>query len=212
MGIYVFETKALLRALVEDASCPASSHDFGRDVIPRLIPNARVVAYDFLDLNGKSARYWRDDGTIDAYYEANLDLISVTPEFNLYDQRWPIRTRLVQQPPAKFVFAQEGRRMGVAIDSIVSPGCIISGGRVVRSILSPGVRINSYCEIESSILMPNVQVGRYSRVRKAIIDTGVVLPESSTVGFDREQDLASGYTVTESGIVVVPAPQEGFPD
>jgi glucose-1-phosphate adenylyltransferase len=212
MGIYVFETKALLRALMEDASCSSSSHDFGRDVIPRLIPNARVVAYDFLDLNDKSARYWRDVGTIDAYYEANLDLVSVTPEFNLYDQRWPIRTRMVQQPPAKFVFAQEGRRMGVAIDSIVSPGCIVSGGRVVRSILSPGVRVNSYCEIESSIVMPNVQVGRYSRVRRAIIDTGVVLPESSTVGYDREQDLANGYTVTDSGIVVVPAPQEDFPD
>jgi len=204
MGIYLFNTEVLLRLLREDAQNPASSHDFGRDVIPAALEKARVVAYDFRDINGKQARYWRDVGTIDALYEANMDLVAVTPEFNLYDRNWPIRTRMVQAPPAKFVFAQEGRRMGVAVDSIVAAGCIVSGGRVVRSVLSTGVRVNSYCEVEYSILMPNVKIGRNSRIRRAIIDTGVEIPESSAIGYDVEEDRARGYTVTESGIVVVP--------
>jgi glucose-1-phosphate adenylyltransferase len=205
MGIYVFRTAALLRALREDSENPASSHDFGKDVIPKLLRFARVVAYNFVDINAKEALYWRDVGTIDAYYEANMDLVSVLPEFNLYDERWPVRTRAAQQPPAKFVFAQEGRRMGVAIDSIVCAGCIISGGRVVRSVLSPGVRVNSYCEVEYSILMPNVEIGRYSRLRRAIIGDSVKIPESSAIGFDHDADRAAGYTVTESGIVVAPS-------
>jgi glucose-1-phosphate adenylyltransferase len=203
MGVYAFNTSALIEALNDDAKDQDSTHDFGRDVIPRSIQKARVIAYDFRDLNDKSAAYWRDVGTIEAYYEANMDLVAVTPEFNLYDQNWPIRTRLEQQPPAKFVFAQEGRRMGVAVDSIVSAGCIVSGGRVIRSVLSPGVRINSYCEVESSILMHNVEIGRYSRVRNAIIDVGVKIPEGSTIGFDAEEDRQKGYHVTDSGIVVV---------
>jgi glucose-1-phosphate adenylyltransferase len=203
MGIYIFEREVLHEALVEDAANPDSSHDFGKDVLPHCIGRHRVVAYDFRDINGKSARYWRDVGTLDAYYDANMDLVSVTPEFNLYDERWPIRTRLVQQPPAKFVFAQEGRRMGVAIDSIVSHGCIISGGRVSHSVLSPGVRVNSYCEVEASILLSNAQVGRYSRIRRAIIDSNMNIPESAVIGFDREEDRRNGYHVTESGIVVV---------
>jgi glucose-1-phosphate adenylyltransferase len=134
-----------------------------------------------------------------------MDLVAVTPEFNLYDSRWPVRTRVVQQPPAKFVFAQEGRRMGIALDSIVCAGCIISGGRVFRSVLSTGVRVNSFSEVEYSILMPNVEIGRYSRVKNAILDTGVTVPENSTIGYDLGADLAKGYTVTESGIVVVPS-------
>jgi len=203
MGIYVFNTDLLLRALHEDAQDPNSSHDFGRDVIPRNLQNARVVAYDFRDINAKQNRYWRDVGTLDAYYEANMDLVAVVPEFNLYDQRWPIRTRVTQQPPAKFVFAQEGRRMGVAVDSIVSAGCIISGGRVLHSILSPGVRVNSYCEVEYSILMPGVEIGRNSRIRRAIVNTGVKIPDSSVIGFDAEADKAKGYTLTECGITVV---------
>jgi len=210
MGIYVFKTDALLRALREDSEDAGSSHDFGKDVIPKLLGSARVVAYNFVDMNAKDALYWRDVGTIDAYYEANMDLVSVLPEFNLYDQRWPVRTRAAQQPPAKFVFAQEGRRMGVALDSIVCAGCIISGGRVVRSVLSPGVRVNSYCEVEYSILMPQVEIGRYSRVRRAIIGDSVRIPESSSIGFDPDEDRAAGYTVTESGIVVAPS-QEYYP-
>ncbi len=210
MGVYVFNTETALRALVEDAEDPNSSHDFGHDIIPRWIHKARVIAYDFADLNDKTVKYWRDVGTLDAYYEANMDLVSVIPEFNLYDKRWPIRTHLAQQPPAKFVFAQEGRRMGIAIDSIVSAGCIVSGGRVVRSILSPGVRINSYCEVESSIVMHNAEVGRYSRVRRAIIGQNVRIPESSVIGYDIEADRAKGYTVTDSGIVVVCNNEEIF--
>jgi glucose-1-phosphate adenylyltransferase len=130
---------------------------------------------------------------------------------NLYDSRWPIRTRVLQQPPAKFVFAQEGRRMGVAIDSIVSAGCIISGGRVLHSVLSPGVRVNSYCEVEYSILMPNVEIGRFSRIRRAIIDTNVKVPESSVIGFDAEDDRRKGYHITESGIVVVSGAEAAAP-
>jgi glucose-1-phosphate adenylyltransferase len=210
MGIYIFKTKALLRALREDSEDANSSHDFGKDVIPKLLGDARVVAYNFVDMNGKEALYWRDVGTIDAYYEANMDLVSVLPEFNLYDQRWPVRTGVAQHPPAKFVFAQEGRRMGVALDSIVCAGCIISGGRVTRSVLSPGVRVNSYCEVEYSILMPKVEIGRYSRVRRAIIGDSVKIPESSSIGFDADADRAAGYTVTESGIVVAPS-QEYYP-
>jgi glucose-1-phosphate adenylyltransferase len=132
-----------------------------------------------------------------------MDLVNVIPEFNLYDLRWPIRTNVTQQPPAKFVFAQEGRRMGVAIDSIVSAGSIVSGGRVLHSVLSPGVRVNSYCEVEYSILMPGVDIGRYSRIRRAIINTGVKIPESSVIGFDLDEDRARGHSVTDGGIVVV---------
>jgi glucose-1-phosphate adenylyltransferase len=205
MGIYLFHTDVLLDLLHQDADDPDSSHDFGKDVIPRSLNRYRAVAYDFRDLNGKAARYWRDVGTLDAYYTANMDLVDVTPEFNLYDQRWPIRSHPLQQPPAKFVFAQEGRRMGIAIDSIVSAGCVISGGRVTRCVLSPGVRVNSYCEVEYSILLPHVKVGRHCRIRRAIIDRGVSLPENTVIGYDREDDEARGFTLTESGIVVVPA-------
>jgi glucose-1-phosphate adenylyltransferase len=203
MGIYIFNTDVLLRALHEDAQDAHSAHDFGKDLLPRCLKSSRVVAYDFRDLNAKQTRYWRDVGTLDAYYEANMDLVDVVPEFNLYDQSWPIRTRVTQQPPAKFVFAQEGRRMGVAVDSIVSAGSIVSGGRVFHSILSPGVRVNSYCEVESSILMPGVTIGRNSRIRHAIINTGVQVADSSVIGFDPDRDRAAGYTVTEAGITVV---------
>jgi glucose-1-phosphate adenylyltransferase len=184
--------------LQDDAQNPDSAHDFGKDVLPAVLDKLRVVAYDFRDMNDKQARYWRDVGTIDSFYDANMDLASVTPEFNLYDRRWPIRTRVVQAPPAKFVFAQEGRRMGVAVDSIVSAGCIVSGGRVLHSVLSTGVRVNSYCEIEYSILMPNVEIGRNSRIRRAIIAPDVHIPESSVIGYDLEADRAAGYTVTDS--------------
>ncbi|MCC6344748.1 MAG: glucose-1-phosphate adenylyltransferase [Bryobacterales bacterium] len=203
MGIYLFRTEVLLEALRRDAEDPQSAHDFGKNILPRLIDTHQVVAYDFRDLNDKRIRYWRDVGTLDAYYEANMDLVAVTPEFNLYDTRWPVRTRLLQAPPAKFVFAQEGRRVGVAIDSIVSPGCIVSGGRVVHSVLSPGVRVNSFCDVEESILLHNVRVGRYCRIRKAIIDSGVRIPEGTQIGIDPEEDRARGYTISEGGVIVV---------
>jgi len=203
MGIYVFQSDVLLRALHEDAQNPDSAHDFGKDLIPCNLGRTRVIAYDFQDLNKKQVRYWRDVGTLDAYYEANMDLVDVVPEFNLYDRRWPIRTKVTQEPPAKFVFAQEGRRMGVAVDSVVSAGCIVSGGRVMHSVLSPGVRVNSYCEVEYSILRPEAEIGRYSRIRRAIVNTGVKVPESSIIGYDAEADRAKGYHITETGIVVV---------
>jgi glucose-1-phosphate adenylyltransferase len=206
MGIYVFSTKVLIDELLADAEDPDSSHDFGRDILPKCLERRRVVAYDFNDINAKAARYWRDVGTLDAYYEANMDLIAVSPEFNLYDTRWPIRMRAIQAPPAKFVFAVEGQRMGVASDSIVSPGCIVSGGRVNRSVLGPFVRVNSYSEIDDSIIMPRARIGRYSRVRRAILDEDVVLPENSRVGFNADEDRALGRVVTESGITVVASP------
>lgn len=208
MGIYVFSTPALKRILLSDAQDVNSSHDFGKDILPNEIARGQVFAYEFRDLNDKTRPYWRDIGTLDAYYETNMDLVQVVPEFNLYDENWPIRTRLFQQPPAKFVFAESEKRMGVGLDSIISAGCIVSGGRVTHSVLSPGVRVDSYCEIDRSILMTGVRVGRHSRIRRAIIPPFVCVPERSVIGFDVGTDRANGYTVTEAGVVVVP-PLEG---
>lgn len=202
MGIYVFNKRLLSSILEQDAQNPSSSHDFGKDILPRIIGEYKVMAYHFLDENKKASQYWMDVGTIDSFYSANMDLIAVDPQFNLYDKDWPIRTYQRQYPPAKFVFAQEGRRMGIAVDSIVSNGCIISGGRVVNSVLSPDVRVNSYCEIDHSILLSHVNIGRYSRIRNAIIDRGVVLPENTMIGFDAEEDRKR-YVVTPHGVVVV---------
>jgi glucose-1-phosphate adenylyltransferase len=210
MGVYVFNTQALVQMLRRDADDLESSHDFGKNIIPRAIHESKVYSFNFVDENQKEALYWRDVGTLDSYYEANMDLVSVSPVFNFYDQHWPIRTRQEQYPPAKFVFAQEGRRMGVALDSIVSPGCIVSGGRVTNSVLSPAVRINSYSEVDSSIVCWNVVVGRSSRIRRAIIDRDVVIPENTEIGYDRELDLSRGYIITEEGITVVPSPLPRF--
>ncbi|MEN6603936.1 MAG: glucose-1-phosphate adenylyltransferase [Bryobacteraceae bacterium] len=204
MGVYLFSTDVLLEALREDAGDSTSSHDFGRDILPNLMGRRRVVAYDFVDENRKDVRYWRDVGTLDAYYEANMDLVAVTPVFNLYDPDWPIRTAMPKYPPAKFVFAEEGRRMGVALDSLVSHGCIISGGRCVLSVLSPGVRINSHCVVENSVVFSNVVIGRHSRIRRAIIEDNVRLPEFTEIGFDLDADARAGCFVTDSGLVVVP--------
>jgi glucose-1-phosphate adenylyltransferase len=209
MGIYLFSTGVLLEALHEDALDAASSHDFGRDILPRLISQKCVVAYDFIDENKKEVRYWRDVGTLDAYYDANMDLIAVSPIFNLYDRNWPLRSASTRYPPAKFVFADEGWRMGIALDSLVSHGCIVSGGRVTRSILSPGVRINSHCTIEDSILFADVQIGCYGRIRRAIIDENLLLPENTVLGFDPIADKNAGHFITDSGVVVVHAQSPG---
>jgi glucose-1-phosphate adenylyltransferase len=209
MGIYCFNRDLLIETLLADADDPASQHDFGKNVIPKLIEKDCVYSFNFIDENKKEASYWRDIGTTEAYYEANMDLVSVSPIFNLYDSVWPIRGYQRQYPPAKFVFAQEGRRMGIAVDSIVSMGSIISGGRVTGSVVSPDVRVNSYTEIESSILFSHVNIGRYSRIRRAIIDRHMDIPERTEIGYDLEEDRKK-YHVTETGIVVVVPEQRLF--
>jgi glucose-1-phosphate adenylyltransferase len=208
MGIYIFDMESLVPALEEDAALD-TSHDFGKDIIPALLPTNNVYAYRFYDENKKASKYWRDIGTIDAYFEANMDLCHVNPEFNLYDPEWPLRTYQVQAPPAKFVFADEGRRCGQALDSIISAGCIVSGSRIVGSVLCPNVRVHSFCDIEQSILMPGVRVGRHARVRRAIIDRDVFIPRGATIGFNDTEDRRR-HTVTESGIVVVTTHDEPY--
>src|SRR5579863_3833776 len=172
MGVYIFNTQLLIPILLADSEDPKSTHDFGKDILPRIISKHRVFAYNFVDENAENPKdtlYWRDVGTLDAYFEANLDLVSVSPVFNLYDKNWPLRTWQQQYPPAKFVFA-DPERMGVALDSIIAGGSIISGGRVQRSVVGYDVRVNSYCEISDSIIYNHVNVGRHSRIRRAIID------------------------------------------
>ena len=200
MGIYVFDTDVLLKALEADAAKP-SSHDFGKDIIPALITELPTYAYRFYDENKKASKYWRDIGTLDAFYDANMDLCGVDPEFNLYDPEWPMRTYQPQAPPAKFVFAEKSRR-GEALDSIISPGCIISGSRVTGSVLCPNVRVHSYGVIEQSMLMPGVRVGRHARIRRAIIDRDVLIPRGAVIGFHPEEDRKR-HTVTDLGVVVV---------
>jgi glucose-1-phosphate adenylyltransferase len=205
MGIYVFNARFLFEQLCRDATRADSQHDFGRNIIPSLVDTHRVFAFPFRDENRKSDAYWRDVGTLDSYYEANLDLVGIDPMLNLYDEAWPIRTHQPNIPPPKFVFGSGGHegRQGVALDSIVSPGCIVSGGRVERSVLSPRVRINSYAHVEGSILFEGVNVGRYAKVRNAIIDKGVNIPPGVQIGFNAEEDRARGFTITERGIVVI---------
>jgi glucose-1-phosphate adenylyltransferase len=206
MGVYIFETNALIQALEADAGQP-TSHDFGKDIIPSLYERAPVISYRFEDANKKASKYWRDIGTLDAYYEANMDLCHVNPEFNLYDPEWPMRTHQPQAPPAKFVFAEEGRRSGQALDSIISSGCIISGSRINGSVLCPNVRVHSFCSIENSLLMPGVRVGRHARIRKAIIDRDVLIPRGALIGFNEEEDRRR-HTVSEGGVVVVTVEDE----
>ena len=208
LGIYIFDVEVLVSALEEDAR-RSSTHDFGKDIIPSLISKVPVYAYRFYDENKKSAKYWRDIGTLDAYYDANMDLCHVNPEFNLYDPEWPLRTAQVQAPPAKFVFADEGRRCGQALDSIISAGCIISGSRISGSVLCPNVRVHSFCDIEQSILMPGVRVGRHARIRRAIVDRDVFVPRGALIGFNADEDRRR-HTVSDSGVVVVTTDDEPY--
>jgi glucose-1-phosphate adenylyltransferase len=201
MGVYIFNTDVLIPVLLKDAEDPNSSHDFGKDILPKMVDDYRVYAFDFVDENKKEALYWRDVGTLEAYYEANMDIVSVSPVFNLYDEEWPIRTHQRQYPPAKFVFGEVGRT-GTAVDSIVSSGCIVSGSMVKNSVLSPDVRVNSYSEVDASILFSHVNIGRHCRIQRAIIDRDVHIPEGTTVGYDAEADRQR-YFVTDSGITVV---------
>jgi glucose-1-phosphate adenylyltransferase len=208
MGIYIFTAKPMYELLFQDAAQPNSDHDFGRNIIPPMIASNRVHAYRFRDQNRKAMPYWRDVGTLDAYYQANMDLVAIDPVLNLYDKEWPIRTYQPQLPPPKFVFSDEGIkgqvRRGEAHDSMVCQGCIISGGHVSHSILSTNVRVNSYALVENSILFDGVDVGRHCRIRRAIIDKDVKIPPHSTIGYDLEHDRKRGFSVTEQGIVVIP--------
>jgi glucose-1-phosphate adenylyltransferase len=205
MGVYIFNTQLLLPLLIADAEDPTSQHDFGKNIIPKIIDKHRVFAYNFQDENKNEQAYWRDVGTVDAYHEANMDLVSVTPVFNLYDKSWPLHTWQQQYPPAKFVFADPERR-GVALDSIVGAGSIISGGRVERSVLGLDVRINSYAEVDDCIIFNHVNIGRRCRIKRAIIDRHVNLPEGTVIGYDQEADKAR-YSVSEHGVVVVVRPE-----
>ncbi|NND98369.1 MAG: glucose-1-phosphate adenylyltransferase [Pirellulaceae bacterium] len=207
MGIYVFSARFLFEQLCADATRDDSDHDFGKDIIPGAIADGfRVFAFPFLDENRKRDAYWRDVGTIDAYFEATMDLIEVDPQLNLYDQKWPVRAHQPMLPPPKFVFGSEGRqttRRGEALDSLVCQGAIVSGGSVARSVLGPNVRINSYAQVEDSILFDEVIVGRRCRLRRVIVDKGVRIPPETEIGYDPVADAARGFTVTDSGLVVI---------
>jgi glucose-1-phosphate adenylyltransferase len=205
MGIYVFNARFLFEQLCLDATRPGSSHDFGKNIIPSIIDSHRVVAFPFRDENRKEQAYWRDVGTLDAYFAANMDLIAVDPLLNLYDDHWPIRTYHPNYPPPKFVFAEQGpkARRGTALDSMLCPGSIISGGHIERAVVGYNVRVNSFSHVEDAILLDHVNIGRHCQVRRAIIDKGVSIPPGTQIGFDHDQDRARGFTVSEEGIVVI---------
>jgi glucose-1-phosphate adenylyltransferase len=207
MGIYVFSTKVLVDALRRDAEDTESRHDIGGNIIPMLVADGAAQAYDFMTnavpgATDRDCGYWRDVGTIDAYFDAHMDLRAVEPMFNLYNYRWPILTHQESLPPAKFVH-EEGDRVGRAIDSLVSNGVIVSGGLVRQSVLSPGVRVNSWATVDRCILLHNTHVGRHAEIRDTIIDKNVVVPEGIKIGVDKEHDLARGFVVSPGGITVV---------
>jgi glucose-1-phosphate adenylyltransferase len=201
MGIYIFRTEVLIEELLRDADTAGSGRDFGGDIIPDVINRRRVTAFPFReDPSGRPA-YWRDVGTVDAFWEANLELIGVSPELNLYDRHWPIWTYQDQVPPAKFVFDDDGRR-GMAVDSMVAGGCIVSGSSVQHSLLFHNVDVHSYCRIEDSVIFPEVDIGRYCVINKAVIDKGCVIPPGTDIGVDLEED-AKRFHVSEGGVVLV---------
>jgi glucose-1-phosphate adenylyltransferase len=202
MGIYVFNAPFLFNELCRDATISDSSHDFGWNIIPSMIRNQRVMAFPFLDENRKRDAYWRDVGTIDSYFQANIELTAVEPQLNLYDDHWPVRTYQPNLPPSKFVF-KSSERCGAAHDSIVCNGAIISGGQVTRTIVGPQTRVNSYAEVEDSIIFSRVDIGRSAKIRRAIIDKGVLIPEGFRVGYDEDEDLSRGFHVSPGGIVVI---------
>ncbi len=207
MGVYVFKTNFLFDQLCRDATVSGSRHDFGHNIIPSIIDSCHVRAYPFRDKNTGHKCYWRDVGTLDAYYEANMDLVSIHPLLNLYDRTWELRTYHPNFPPPKFVFndqTSEEPRVGTALDSIVGPGTIISGGLVEGSVLSSDVRVNSWAKVEDSILFEGVNVGRHAKIRRAIIDKNVHIPEGMEVGYDLELDRERGFAISDNGIVVIP--------
>ena len=209
MGNYIFNKNILLDALNQDEEIQESSHDFGKNVIPMLLREGKkIYIYNFNDnsfpgMTDTERGYWRDVGSIDAYWQANMDLLSYDPELNLYSQDWPLRTFNYNYPPAKFIW-EEGERVGMATNSMVSEGCIVSGAGLSRCVLSPKVKVNSYSQISESILMENVEIGRHSKIKRAIIDKNVVVPPHSRIGFNREEDIKRGFHVSPNGITVVP--------
>jgi len=201
MGIYVFNTRLLERLLTEDATDAESAHDFGKNIVPKAIGHLQTFAYPFQDVKTRAQSYWRDVGTIDAYFEANVELVHVKPELNIYDEDWPIWTHQVQQPPAKFILDEDGRR-GMAINSMVSGGCIISGAVVRHSLLFSNVRVDERSCIERSVILPHVEIGKDCLIVNSIIDEGCLIPDGSKVGVDGAAD-AERFHVTEGGVVLV---------
>lgn len=202
MGNYIFNTEFLYEQVIKDADTPGTQHDFGRNVIPSIIKNYRVYAYPFRDPQSGEQAYWRDVGTLDAFWEANMELVSVTPQLNLYDESWPILTEQIQAAPAKFVFDEPGRR-GEAIQSMVSGGCVVSGATIRKSLLFSNVKVSSYSEITDSVILPEVRIARNCRINKAIIDRGTVVPEGTNIGIDPAADRERGFRITETGITLV---------
>lgn len=207
MGIYVFNTAFLYEQLIKDADTPGSNHDFGKDIIPNAISKYRVAAYPFRDVQSGRQAYWRDVGTVDAFWEANLELIGVTPDLNLYDEDWPIWTYQQQLPPAKFVFNDEGRR-GMAVDSMVSGGCVVSGALVQHSLLFSNVKVHSHAQVFDSVVLPNVDIGRHCRITKAVIDKGCRIPAGTVIGENPGED-AKRFYITHGGVVLVTAEMLG---
>lgn len=201
MGIYIFNTKFLYHQLLQDAENKDSSHDFSKDIIPKLLNTHRVIAYPFHDVQTKAQSYWRDVGTVDAFWETNMEMVGIDPDLNLYDRNWPIWTYQDQGPPAKFVFDDDGRR-GMAVDSMIADGCIVSGGYVNHSLLFPRVQVHSYVQLRDAVVLPEVDIGRYCRLRKVIIDRGCTIPPGTVIGEDAEEDAKNFYR-TKSGVVLV---------
>ncbi len=209
MGNYIFNKDSLLNALEEDEKIENSNHDFGKNVIPMMLNEGkRIYVYNFNDnafpgMSDRERGYWMDVGSIDAYWQANMDLLDYDPELNLYSQAWPLRTFNYNYPPAKFIW-EEGERVGMATNSMVSEGCIVSGAGLSRCVLSPKVKVNSFSQISESILMENVEIGRHSRIKKAIIDKNVIVPANTRIGFNKEEDIKRGFHVSPNGVTVVP--------
>ena len=210
MGNYIFNTEFLFDILQQDGRDPHSDHDFGKNIIPSIIRNHQVYAYPFRDPESGGQAYWRDVGTLDAFWEANMEMISPAPDLNLYDPDWPIWTYQMQLPPAKFVFNDDDRR-GNAVDSTVSGGCIISGSQLNRTLLFTNVRVHSYSTIDETVILPQVTIKRHCKIRRAIIDRGCEIPEGTVIGYDLEQDRANGFRITDKGIVLVTRGMLGQP-
>lgn len=203
MGNYVFNTEFLIQQLIGDAKNPDSQHDFGRDIIPAAIDHNQVLAFRFLSTDEQVAPYWRDVGSLDAFWQANMDLVAITPELNIYDQDWPIWTHQKQSPPAKFIFNDNDGRRGYAVNSTVSGGCIISGAKIEQSLLFSDVHVHSYSHVEQSVILPQVDIAQHVTIKRAIIDTGCHIPEGMSIGVNKQDDIARGFRISQDGIVLV---------